>query len=183
MRMCPKCGEREVMARDRRWCNVCRQQYHRRYYLLNQERYRELGRIWYEDNPLRRIAIQRRYRDHHLFLMTARTLKRATGVWIEPLKLWALWKKQHGRCVLSGRRLNGRVNKQVALDHIIPKSKGGQTSLDNLRWTTYEINIAKGTMTDEALLTLCRDIEAHASERKCEAVDFDPMQHLAGVMR
>jgi 5-methylcytosine-specific restriction endonuclease McrA len=66
-----------------------------------------------------------------------------------------LWKKQKGLCALTGQRLT-RLNSEV--DHIIPFSKGGEVSKENLRWVLKSVNRAKQTMTDAELITLCKQI-------------------------
>ena len=66
-----------------------------------------------------------------------------------------LWKKQRGLCALTGQRLT-RLNSEV--DHIIPFSKGGEVSKENLRWILKSVNRAKQTMTDEELIAMCKQI-------------------------
>jgi 5-methylcytosine-specific restriction endonuclease McrA len=63
---------------------------------------------------------------------------------------------QDGKCALTGRPLDDTAH----IDHIIPKSLGGQSTFDNARWVCKEANVAKFNLMDEALLELCRDIIA-----------------------
>jgi hypothetical protein len=53
---------------------------------------------------------------------------------------------QSYRCVESGTRIH--IGEDAALDHFIPKSKGGTNELDNLRWVHHWINSMKGTMSN-----------------------------------
>jgi 5-methylcytosine-specific restriction endonuclease McrA len=68
-----------------------------------------------------------------------------------------MWLKQNGKCALTGRSMN---IEDADLDHIIPQSRGGLATLDNLRWTWRRANEAKGNMTDSEFLDLCRDVIA-----------------------
>jgi 5-methylcytosine-specific restriction endonuclease McrA len=69
--------------------------------------------------------------------------------------LRALWDRQDGKCPLSGRTLDIRT---AEMDHITPRSRGGTDDLANLRLLSPEANQAKGGMTDDELIALCRDI-------------------------
>lgn len=59
------------------------------------------------------------------------------------------------RCALSGREL---TTDNVALDHRTPESKGGQHTLDNVWFTTTEVNLMKGTRTIEEFVSICVDV-------------------------
>lgn len=76
-----------------------------------------------------------------------------TSLWVE---LLSLFKKQNGKCVLSGRTLKFANNASV--DHIIPLSKGGTHVIENLRWIDLTVNVMRSNMTDEELLTFCKEI-------------------------
>ena len=67
------------------------------------------------------------------------------------------WECQSGKCLLSGRELDIRT---AEMDHITPRSRGGTNDLTNLRLLSPEANQAKGGMTDEELIALCRAILA-----------------------
>lgn len=74
--------------------------------------------------------------------------------------LLSLWNAQRGRCALTGDILvpgNG-----ASLDHIVPRSRGGGNDISNLRWVTSDANTAKGALSDEAFLAMCRRIVSHA---------------------
>jgi 5-methylcytosine-specific restriction endonuclease McrA len=80
--------------------------------------------------------------------------------------LLLLWKRQRGRCALTGVRLD-RSN--AHLDHVVPVRRGGTNSLTNLRWVSEAANRAKHTLLDSELLTLCRQVLAYAgaSQHSC----------------
>lgn len=68
--------------------------------------------------------------------------------------LMMTWKRQRGRCALSGRKLDRTAH----IDHIIPRSRGGSNKIDNLQFLTREVNIAKSNLTDDEFIQLCLDV-------------------------
>lgn len=77
-------------------------------------------------------------------------------------QLASLWRFQKGRCALSGVALSAQ---NAHLDHKIPRSKGGETILSNLRWLHATVNTAKWTFTDEEFITFCQKVVAHAAQQ------------------
>lgn len=69
-----------------------------------------------------------------------------------------LVQKQNYRCALSGRALTPET---ASLDHIVPLSRGGTHDLANVWIVNHQVNSAKGTMTFEEFLTLCKDVVTH----------------------
>jgi 5-methylcytosine-specific restriction endonuclease McrA len=78
-----------------------------------------------------------------------------------PRDIARLWKAQHGRCGLTGRRLD----RTAQLDHILPKARDGNDSIGNLRWTCEAVNIAKRHMTDQEFFVLCGDVMRWIGQR------------------
>lgn len=74
---------------------------------------------------------------------------------IPKVEFWRLCLRQRCRCPLTGQRL---TRDNISVDHIVPKSKGGSTGIENLRLVTKDVNMAKQSMTDEQLLALCRSV-------------------------
>ncbi len=70
-------------------------------------------------------------------------------------KIMDLIERQKFRCALSGRELTPET---ASLDHVTPLSRGGSHELSNLCVVDYQINTAKGTMTVEEFLAMCRDV-------------------------
>jgi 5-methylcytosine-specific restriction endonuclease McrA len=68
-----------------------------------------------------------------------------------------LWAKQKGRCALTGDVLVPG-GKRASLDHIVPRTRGGDSSESNLQWVTYESNRAKNDMTDDELVAWCKKV-------------------------
>ena len=77
------------------------------------------------------------------------------------------------RCALTGRKLTPET---AALDHCIPVSRGGKHEIANAQLLHRDVNRAKGTLTNEEFIDLCRDVVKHverqrkklaAKEREC----------------
>lgn len=67
---------------------------------------------------------------------------------------------QDFKCAISGRRLTPET---ASLDHIVPLSKGGAHDMSNLWLVDHRINLAKGTMTFEEFVEMCREVVAHTA--------------------
>ena len=63
-------------------------------------------------------------------------------------------------CYLSGEKMN-IYDKNCSFDHIIPVSKGGDNSLNNLGLTHIEVNEMKKDCTPEELINWCVKILEH----------------------
>jgi CRISPR/Cas system Type II protein with McrA/HNH and RuvC-like nuclease domain len=63
-------------------------------------------------------------------------------------------------CYLSGKPINLYVN-NYNLDHIVPSSKGGDNSLNNMGITHEIVNKMKGDLTPEELINWCITILEH----------------------
>jgi len=69
----------------------------------------------------------------------------------------ALWHKQEGKCAYTGEVLIPGVN--ASLDHKIPKHMGGDNRIDNLQWTTKQINLhTKRWMSHDQFITMCSNV-------------------------
>ena len=66
--------------------------------------------------------------------------------------------RQEYRCALSGRKLTPET---ASLDHVTPLARGGLHDVSNLWVLDHQVNTAKGTMTVEEFVALCRDVTAH----------------------
>ena len=176
-------GQIRHRSRERYWMNPQKaREATRRWVARNPEKVREARKRRYQSNPEKFKAQHRSWRTSRFFYERARKWENRHGYTISPLTLWGLWKRQRGRCALTGRMLDARSPRGAALDHIIARANGGEGTADNLRWVCFEANRAKDTLTDAQLHALARDIVSHASERSSLACGFDAIQHLAGVM-
>ena len=70
-----------------------------------------------------------------------------------------MYQEQEGRCNLSGVVL---TQENMVLDHIVPRSKGGMHSLDNVQWLAEQVNSAKGTMDEETFIRMCCRVAVHS---------------------
>ena len=61
-------------------------------------------------------------------------------------------------CYLTGRKINTSDISSYEFDHIVPLSRGGDSSFENLGITTPEANRAKYNMTVEEFIELCKDV-------------------------
>lgn len=61
-------------------------------------------------------------------------------------------------CYLTGRSINIREPKTYHFDHIIPVSKGGDSSLDNLGIACKEANMAKNNLMVDEFIDLCKEV-------------------------
>jgi 5-methylcytosine-specific restriction endonuclease McrA len=69
---------------------------------------------------------------------------------------------QGRRCALTGREL---TPENCSLDHVLPLTKGGEHSPSNAQLVTMEVNKAKGMMTEEEFIQLCKDVVAWSGAR------------------
>jgi 5-methylcytosine-specific restriction endonuclease McrA len=84
-------------------------------------------------------------------------------------ELCELLEKQDYRCALTGREL---TPDDIAVDHIVPISCGGDFSIKNSQLVSKSVNRAKHTMSQEEFITLCRSVsETQRSKqtRICES--------------
>lgn len=68
-------------------------------------------------------------------------------------------------CYLTGEPIDLNKSRSYHLDHIIPKSRGGDDSLDNCQIASREANQAKGDMLLEEFVALCQKVIEH-NEKK-----------------
>jgi len=67
----------------------------------------------------------------------------------------------HFTCSLTGRPLNWNNPEDYQYDHIVPIARGGDNTLSNLQILCTEANQAKGHLTDEEFIDLCKEVVHH----------------------
>jgi 5-methylcytosine-specific restriction endonuclease McrA len=65
--------------------------------------------------------------------------------------------QQGYKCALTGRALTPEI---AFVDHVTPVSSGGSNAIENLQVVHADVNEAKGTMTQDEFIQLCRDVVA-----------------------
>ena len=66
-----------------------------------------------------------------------------------------LLEHQHYRCALTGRVLTPET---ASIDHILPIRLGGTHTIENAQVLHKDVNRAKGSMTSEEFVGLCREV-------------------------
>jgi len=71
--------------------------------------------------------------------------------------------KQGYRCALTGRELTPET---AFVDHVTPVSGGGSNAIENLQVVHADVNEAKGTMTQDGFIAMCREVVAWADRQE-----------------
>lgn len=77
-------------------------------------------------------------------------------------QIMKLIESQSFRCALSGRELTPET---ASIDHITPLSRGGVHGLANIWVLDHRVNVAKGTMSVDEFVAMCREVVAMADAR------------------
>jgi len=77
----------------------------------------------------------------------------------------------HFPCALTGRPIDFNKPETYEYDHIQPISRGGDNTLSNLQILCPEANQAKGRLTDQEFIELCKEVVIHAGHRIYKPID------------
>jgi len=81
-------------------------------------------------------------------------------------RILELLEEQDHRCALSGRQLTPET---ASIDHIVPVARGGSHDMSNVWLLDHQVNIAKGTMSAEEFVAMCREVMAQHDKGTAEA--------------
>lgn len=121
---------------------------------------RAKAREWHARNRDRQRAKLRDYYKRRFFWAKATKLRQSGAASFQDLA--RLWKKQRGRCALTGRRLDREI---AELDHKLPKVRGGGDEISNLQWVCRAANLAKRDLTDDEFTELCANVMQWIGQR------------------
>jgi len=177
---CTQCNQEKLLSEfgkhygvdyARPSCRECDRKYSREYTRRNLEKTRKKGREYMArarataEGAARQRAIARkswnrggreRHRDYLNRLKETDFFKwkaRQSHISLSDKQLRQLWGEQQGLCALTGRPLG----ENPQLDHIIPKTRGGDDSYENSRWLCFEANQSKRNLLDSEFIRLCRE--------------------------
>lgn len=158
-RECERAYQREWSKREPEKYRTRKRESMARRRAADPESARQREREWVNKNRQRVRNKQKEYHGKRFFwskTMRFRGEGRAT-----PQELARLWKKQRGRCALTGRRLD----RKAEVDHIQAKARGGSDRIDNLRWVCRLVNFARRDLPDDEFFALCGDVMTWLGER------------------
>ncbi len=69
--------------------------------------------------------------------------------------------RQDFRCALTGEPL---APADASMDHILAVSRGGPHTIENAQILSRDVNRAKGTLTNEEFISLCRAVVLHVDK-------------------
>ena len=94
-------------------------------------------------------------KDQNLIAVSGRNGVTKKQKFLTAVEIYNLIKKQDFKCALTGRELEPKT---ASIDHIQPLSRGGEHSINNLQTVHYDVNQAKGTMTQDEFIEMCREV-------------------------
>lgn len=68
---------------------------------------------------------------------------------------------ENPKCYLTGDIIDINKPRTYQFDHIIPTSRGGNNTIDNLGICTKQANMAKTNMTPDELINFCKKVLEH----------------------
>jgi 5-methylcytosine-specific restriction endonuclease McrA len=108
---------------------------HKKYYEANKDRYKQWAKQYREANKDHHRIIKRLARSRR------RAIERSAGGKYTEDDVRAMYKRQKGKCYYCGEK----VGKKYHVDHVVPLSRGGSNSPDNLVIACPYCNDSKGT--------------------------------------
>lgn len=70
-----------------------------------------------------------------------------------------MYEEQHGHCYLCDEEL--KPGETATMDHVVPTSRGGKRTINNVRWACRRCNNMKTDMLIEELYAICERLLSH----------------------
>jgi 5-methylcytosine-specific restriction endonuclease McrA len=139
---------------------------HLAYYQEHKTEYKERSYEWRRQNPDKERRNRKMYRENHpqqiaesraqyrranpeaVAAHTQRRRARQAGAYVGDVDFKRIYKRDRDICYLCGRKVK---KSERHLDHVIPLSRGGAHSEDNIRVTHARCNLKKGVKLVEEL--------------------------------
>lgn len=105
---------------------------------------------WSDEVPLEwRVSIRKRMSGWN------RVAKKAGAATTSPNEAFGVLAAQGFRCFYTGWVL---TEANASPDHAVPHSAGGSYGVDNMVWCSWEVNMAKSTMSPKRYIQVCRAV-------------------------
>ena len=156
---CFRCGKKKEPDRlDNWWCASCTEKGKVRVRNKRKSRIAE-GLCIYCPIPARPVVAGQYCKEHWFTVFAAdRFGDSSLGKEIK-----SIYEKQNGLCIYSGEPLV--LGKNASLDHKIPRCRGGTDDIDNLQWTTRQVNLAKTDFLHEEFVEFCLKVASKFGSR------------------
>jgi len=106
-------------------------------------------------------------------------LKSQSRKWLGDYRRWselkALLETQNHQCAYTGEVLV--VGHNAAVDHKIPRSRGGSGEITNLQWVTYAVNASKWNLMHDEFLTICHSVAERNPKPEFPDLSMIPLVH------
>lgn len=83
--------------------------------------------------------------------------KAAAYAWLGSSFRWeelkTLLESQSFKCAYTSQPIS--IGEDATIDHILPRSRGGENIIENLQWVSWKANWSKGNMTHEEFIEMC----------------------------
>jgi hypothetical protein len=129
------------------YCKECQDKTNRQWYETNRDHKLRQKAGWYQANWERQRRLSTEWKRTHRFEdreHVMRRLARLRRTTIAKVSYPAIWERDGGICYLCGQPID---RSDVHFDHVIPLSKGGTHTEDNIRATHSRCNLSKSDKT------------------------------------
>lgn len=124
-------------------CKACTRPHLHRWYIKNATLVLTRKRRWNSENKAQKRRAAQAWRGRNRFRdrqINMRYYLRKKGNTIGPVDYDVIWERDQGICYLCNQAID---RSEVHFDHVIPVSKGGPHTMDNIRATHARCNLQK----------------------------------------